>query len=75
MNSEQRTLESYQMIYVWKVIHDPCGGAHLWNVRKGGGAHAWSENGEREIFCAKSEKKSFQVCAWPKLWNFMNVQN
>ena len=66
MNSEQRTLESYQMIYVWKVIRDPWGGAHFWNVRKGGAPMRGVRTVKGKYFVQNLRRKSFQVCSLDK---------
>ena len=78
MNSEQRRLERYQIIYVWKIIHGLAPNCGI----------TWTERGERrgrlcEIRKLKGKssvqnlrRQSFQV-AGPKLWNCLpkNVRN
>ena len=78
MNSEQRRLERYQIIYVWKIIHGLAPNCGI----------TWTERGERrgrlcDIRKLKGKssvqnlrRQSFQV-AGPKLWNCLpkNVRN
>ena len=78
MNSEQRRLERYQIIYVWKVIHGVVPNCGI----------TWTEREERrgrlcEVRKLKGKssvqnlrRQSFQV-AGPKLWNCLpkNVRN
>ena len=78
MNSEQRRLERYQIIYVWKVIHGLVPNCGI----------KWTECEERrgrlceirpirgKSFVQNLRRQSFQV-AGPKLWNCLpkNVRN
>ena len=78
MNSEQRRLERYQMIYVWKIIHGVAPNCGI----------SWTECEERrgrlcevrkvkgKSFVQNLRRQSFQV-AGPKLWNCLpkNVRN
>ena len=78
MNSEQRRLERYKMIYVWKAMEGlvPNCGLKWTNIeeRRGRVCEVPKLKGSKEV--QKCRKQSFQMSG-PKLWNSLpkNVRN
>ena len=78
MNSEQRRLERYQIIYVWKVIHGlvPNCGIKWTECEERRGRLCEIRNVKGKTVVQNLRRQSFQV-AGPKLWNCLpkNVRN
>ena len=78
MNSEQRRLERYQIIYVWKIIHGLVPNCGIeWpecEERRGRLCEVRKLKGKSSVQTLR--RQSFQV-AGPKLWNCLpkNVRN
>jgi len=78
MNSEQRRLERYQIIYVWKVIHGvaPNCGIKWTGCEERRGRMCEIRPNRGKSLAQNLRRQSFQV-AGPKLWNCLpkNVRN